>query len=82
MAEKKEKPVAAEKETDVSKIYHMAKRADGKWQVKYAGGEKAIKLFATKEEAMKFTKTMAENQGTTLVVHASKGKFKGKIRSK
>lgn len=66
-----------------AKTYHVSKRTtDGKWQVKYAGGEKAIKLFDTKAEAMEYTKKMAQNQGRAVLVHASKGKFKGKMRSK
>ena len=60
--------------------YHVAKRPDGKWQVKYAGGEKAIKLFNTKVEAEAYTKKMAENQGGVMLTHASKGKSKGKIQ--
>jgi len=28
-----------------AKTYHVSKRNDGMWQVKYAGGEKAIKLL-------------------------------------
>ena len=63
--------------------YHVAKRAeDGKWQVKYAGGEKAIKLFDTQKEALEYTKKMAENQGGSVLVHASKGAQKGKIKKK
>ena len=42
-----------------TKVYHISKRAsDGKWAIKFAGGEKAIKLFDTKQEAMAYgTKT-------------------------
>lgn len=63
-----------------AKTYHVSKRNDGVWQVKYAGGEKAIKLFKTKDEAMEYTKKMAVNQDRAIIVHASKGKFKGKMR--
>lgn len=62
--------------------YHVVKRADGKWEVKFAGGEKAIKLFATQKEAVEYTKKMAENQGGSMLVHNSKGANKGKIKSK
>ena len=62
--------------------YHVAKREDGKWQVKFAGGEKAIKLFDTQKEAIEYTKKMAENQGGTMLVHNSKGANKGRIKSK
>ena len=63
--------------------YHVAKRAeDGRCQVKYAGGEKAIKLFDTQKEALEYTKKMAANQGGSVLVHASKGAQKGKIKKK
>ena len=39
---------------DKTKVYHISKRSDGKWAIKFAGGEKVIKTFATKEEAMKY----------------------------
>jgi len=66
-----------------NKTYHVSKReSDGKWQVKYAGGERAIKLFDTKKEAMDYTITMAGNQQRGILVHASKGPNKGKLRKK
>lgn len=80
--EKKVEVVEETSEVNTGKTYHVAKRSDGKWQVKYAGGQKAIKLFDTKAEAMEYTKKMAENQGRAVLVHASKGQYKGKIRSK
>lgn len=64
------------------RVYHVAKREDGKWQIKFAGGEKAIKLFNTKAEADAAAKEMAANQNGTVLVHASKGKNKGKIQKK
>ena len=40
-----------------NKNYHVSKRSeDGKWQVKFANGQKAIKLFATQAEAIEFAK--------------------------
>lgn len=66
-----------------TKVYHVSKRAsDGKWTVKFAGGEKVIKVFDTKAEAEAYTKKMAENQGGVMLTHASKGKNKGKIQKK
>lgn len=81
---KKEPVKATEKaETkDNGKAYHLSKRTDGKWQVKYAGGQVAIKLFNTKEDALEYTKNMAKNQGRAILVHASKGPNKGKLRKK
>lgn len=77
------KEVKGKKETKEveGKTYHLSKRAsDNKWQVKYAGGKIAIKLFDTKEEALEYTKKMAKNQNRAILVHASKGKSKGKLR--
>ena len=79
---KKPAPKKEEKKTVDFRNYHVAKRADGKWQVKYAGGEKAIKLFDTQKEALEFTNKMAANQGGSVLVHASKGAQKGKIKKK
>ena len=73
------------KETTTSKknttrMYHVVKRSDGKWEVKYAGGKKAIKLFKTQKEAIEYSKVMAENQGGAMLVHNSKGANKGRIK--
>ncbi|MCR5184930.1 MAG: DUF2188 domain-containing protein [Bacilli bacterium] len=93
-AKKEAKPAPAKKEAPAKKAaapekkevnyrnYHVAKREDGMWQVKFAGGEKAIKLFKTQKEAVDYTKKMAENQGGTMLVHNSKGANKGKIKKK
>lgn len=65
------------------KVYHLSKRVeDGKWQVKFASGEKAIKLFDTKQQALEYTKTLAENQNAGIIIHPSKGKNKGKFSSR
>lgn len=72
-----EEKVAAKK-----KMYHVSKRAsDNKWTVKFAGGEKVIKLFDTKVEALEYANKLAENNEGGVQFHASKGKYKGKIRS-
>ena len=67
---------------DAKRVYHVAKREDGMWQVKFAGGEKAIKLFKTQKEALDYSKEMTKNQKGALLVHNSKGKNKGRIKSK
>ena len=72
---------AAPAKKDNMRVYHVSKRAeDGKWVVKFAGGEKVIKTFATKAEAEAYSEQMAENQGGIVLTHASKGKNKGKIQ--
>lgn len=66
---------------DQKKVYHVNKRAeDSKWTIKFAGGEKVIKLCNTKEEAVAYANKLAENQGGVVLVHASKGANKGKIQ--
>lgn len=67
---------------EATRTYHLVKRSDGKWEVKYAGGQKAIKLFDTQKEAIEYSKKMAENQGGSMLVHNSKGANKGRIKKK
>jgi len=79
MAEKKK---AQPNLKDGTRVYHVVKREDGKWEVKFAGGDKAIKLFKTQAEAVAYTKEMAKNQDGKMLVHNSKGANKGKIKKK
>lgn len=68
---------------DAKKVYHVSKRAeDGKWVIKFAGGEKVIKIFGTKDEALAYADQLAENQGGTVLFHASKGAKAGKIQKR
>ena len=76
------KPAPAKKEEVNFRTYHLVKRSDGKWEVKYAGGQKAIKLFDTQKEALEYSKKMAENQDGKVLVHNSKGANKGRIQKK
>ena len=83
-AEKKPaaKKPAPKKEEVNFRTYHLVKRPDGKWEVKYAGGQKAIKLFDTQKEALEYSKKMADNQDGKVLVHNSKGANKGRIQKK
>ncbi len=76
------KKPAAKKEEVSFRTYHLVKRPDGKWEVKFAGGQKAIKLFDTQKEALEYSKKMAENQDGKVLVHNSKGANKGRIQKK
>ncbi len=79
------KPAAKKPEPkkEATRTYHVVKRAeDGKWEVKFAGGQKAIKLFDTQKEALEYSKVMAKNQGGSMLVHNSKGANKGRIKKK
>ena len=64
------------------RTYHLVKRNDGMWEVKFAGGSKAIKLFKTQKEALAYSEKMAENQGGSVLVHNSKGSNKGRIQKR
>ena len=78
-----EKKPAPKKKEEVSfRTYHLVKREDGKWEVKFAGGQKAIKLFNTQKEALEYSKKMAANQDGKVLVHNSKGENKGRIQQK
>ena len=63
-------------EKDRPKTYHISTRDDGKWQVKLAGGEKALKLFDTQAEAIAFAKEKANNQDGSIVIHKKDGKIR------
>ena len=76
------KEETAKKEDPGYRTYHLVKREDGKWEVKFAGGQKAIKLFDTQKEALEYSKKMAANQDGTVLVHNSKGANKGRIAKK
>lgn len=81
-APKKAAPKKEAPKKDATRTYHLVKRADGKWEVKFAGGQKAIKLFNTQKEAIEYSKKMADNQGGSMLVHNSKGANKGRIKKK
>ncbi len=74
-AAKKEEPEEEKKAS--TKTYHISKRKDdGKWQVKFAGGSKAIKLFDTQAEAIDYAKVLADNQEGKIVIHKEDGSFR------
>lgn len=58
------------------KNYHISQREDGKWQVKGAKAEKALKLFDTQAEAIKYAKTTAGNQDGSFTIHKKDGKIR------
>jgi hypothetical protein len=59
------------------RVYHIAKQLDsGKWQVRLATGQKAIKLFDTQEQAIAYAKSLVKTQGGSIRVHSLKGKMR------
>ena len=67
---------------EATRVYHVVKRDDGKWEVKFAGGQKAIKLFKTQKEALDYSRKMAKNQDGKMLFHNSRGANKGRIKAK
>lgn len=71
---KKEKE---EVEKDLPRVYHISKRSeDNMWQVKFANGKRAVKLFKTQAEAMDYAKQLANSNGGSIRVHSLKGKIR------
>jgi hypothetical protein len=59
------------------RVYHVAKQLEtGKWQVRLATGQKAIKLFDTQELAINYAKSLVKTQGGSIRVHSLKGKMR------
>lgn len=81
-AKKKPAKKVTKKEDVTYRTYHLVKRDDGMWEVKFAKGQKAIKLFDNQAEALVYAKKMAKNQDGSVLIHASRGKNKGKIQKK
>ena len=52
------------------------------WQVKYGGGKKAIKLFDTQAEAIKFAEERADSQDGSISIHKKDGKIRKQDYSK
>ncbi len=77
-----EASAAAESErNDKVRRYHIVQHPSGGWTVKFAEGEKNIKIFKTQKEAHDFASQMAENQKSrgvkaSVVVHSKKGKLR------
>lgn len=59
------------------KVYHITKRKlDGKWQIKFNNGKKAIKLFDTQLQAIEYAKALAINQEASIMIHKEDGTFR------
>lgn len=75
-------PKSAKNPSDHSAVYHVTRRKeDGKWQVKYAKGAKALKLFDTQAEAAAYARKIADNRGGSVVVHKVTGQIR-KVKEK
>ncbi len=59
-----------------ARTYHITRQPSGNWQVKLAGGSKAIRVFPTQAEAIAFTKGLVESRGGSYRIHSLKGKIR------
>ncbi len=74
---KETKPVE-EKQPVSYRVYHVSYQKDkNMWSVKFEKGEKALKLFKTQKEAIKFAEEKTKNKdGNKVKVHSLKGKIR------
>lgn len=63
---------------DGVRVYHISrsKFMSKYWQVKLAGGEKAIKIFPTQAEAINYAKELVRKQGGSIRIHSMKGQLR------
>lgn len=78
---KEEKPVEekkpASKTSAPKRIYHISERKElNKWQIKFAGGTKALKMFNTQAEAIAYAKELIAKNGGSYRVHSRAGKMR------
>ena len=78
--EKEEKE--AEEEVKASgyigpRVYHISRhKGDNRWQVKFANGQRALKILDTQAEAIVFAKQIIKKNGGSLRVHSVKGRIR------
>ena len=58
---------------------HISRRQDKMWQVKFAKGKRAIKIFNTQAEAIVFAKKLAKSQVGSIRIHSLKGRIRKTI---
>ena len=61
------------------RIYHISRREDKMWQVKFAKGKRAIKIFNTQAESIVFAKKLAKSQVGSIRIHSLKGRIRKTI---
>ena len=61
------------------RIYHISRREDKMWQVKFANGKRALKLSNTQAEAIVFAKKLAKSQLGSIRIHSLKGRIRKSV---
>jgi len=79
-AEKKEAAKSSkapvERKEGAPRSYHITQHPNGGWQVKGAGSAKALKLFPTQLEAIKYARELEKTTGVSFRVHSMSGKIR------
>ena len=58
--------------------HHVVPNADGGWDVKKGGSNRASGHFGTKQEAIDAGREISRNQGTEFFIHGKDGKIQRK----
>ena len=67
----------SKKKASTARIYHISERKElNKWQIKFAGGERALKIFNTQAEAIAYAKELIAKNGGSYRVHSRSGKLR------
>jgi hypothetical protein len=61
-----------------SKTHHVVPNKDGGWDIKKGGGERSIKHFSKKEDAVDRAREISRNQESELVIHKKDGTIQNK----
>lgn len=67
-----------EKEEAQRKTYqthHVIPKPSGEWAIKRGGVVEAIKVFATKRDAVEFAREISRKQGVEIVIHGRDGRL-------
>lgn len=57
------------------KTHHVVPNADGGWNVKRGGADRASSHHSTKQEAIDSARNVSRNQGTELRIHNKDGRI-------
>lgn len=57
------------------KEHHVVSNKDGGWDIKKGGGQRSIKHFDKKADAVSHARRISKNQGSELVIHGRDGRI-------
>lgn len=55
------------------KTHHVVPNANGGWDVKKGGGQRSIKHFDRKQDAVDFGRNVSRNQSSEFIIHKQDG---------